>query len=146
VRVLEADSAPPPPGDAIVETITPAFASEENKLPEYPGYALAAGCQQGSVALRVYVGADGNVAKVSAVPGRPLPDDPCHSAFWAATYAAVREWRFAPAFRQVPSPGPDGDGDGRPDYTRWEQTPIMIYLDFEFTFRVIDGKGRVWSR
>lgn len=146
VRVLESDSKAPQPGEAVAETITPAFASDENKLPEYPAYALKAGCREGTVPIRLHIGEDGNVARVSAVPDRAVADDACHSAFWAATYGAVRAWRFAPAFRQVPRPGADIDGDGRPDYTRWEQTPIMIYLDFEFSFRVVEGKGRVSSQ
>jgi outer membrane biosynthesis protein TonB len=146
VRVLEADSAKAPPADEVAERITPAFASDDNKLPVYPAHALEAGCQQGVVPIRVYVGTDGNVASIRSIPDRPVPDDECHFAFSAATYATVLAWRFAPAFRQTPKPGRDIDGDGRPDLTRWEQTPIMIYLDFEFTFRVVEGKGDVQTR
>jgi outer membrane biosynthesis protein TonB len=146
VRVLEAESAKTPPAEDVAERITPAFASDENKLPVYPAHALEAGCQQGVVPVRVYVGTDGNVASIRSIPDRPVPDDQCHIAFSAATYAAVLAWRFAPAFRQTPKPGRDIDGDGRPDLTRWEQTPIMIYLDFEFTFRVVEGKGEVLPR
>ncbi len=144
VRVLTEESSAP--SDAEVETITPAYASDDNELPEYPPYALEAGCRQGVVPIRVYVAADGSVESVRSIPSRPLAEDQCHSAFWAATCVAVQSWRFAPAFRQTPAPGPDFDGDGQPDFTRWEQTPIMIYLDFEFTFRVVDGKGEVRSR
>ena len=98
------------------------------------------------MALRAYIGTDGNVARVASVPGRPVADDQCHSAFWAASFAAVRGWRFSPAFRQTPEPGPDFDGDGRPDITRWKQEPVMIYLDFELTFRVVEGTGQVTAR
>jgi hypothetical protein len=146
VRVLEDGAKKPAPADAVVETITPAFASDDNRLPEYPGYALKAGCQQGIVPIRLYVNADGNVARVAPVPNRHVAEDQCHSAFWASTCAAVQAWRFSPAFRQTPRPGPDIDGDGRPDFTQWEQAPIMIYLDFEFTYRVVEGKGQVLSR
>jgi hypothetical protein len=146
VRVLEDGAKKPPPADNVVETITPAFASDDNRLPEYPRYALKGGCQQGIVPIRLYVGADGNVARVTPVPNQPVADDQCHSAFWASSCAAVQAWRFSPAFRQTPRPGPDIDGDGRPDFTRWEQAPIMIYLDFEFTYRVVEGKGQVLSR
>jgi len=146
VRVLAPDSANAPPADEVAERITPAFASDQNKLPVYPAHALAAGCQQGVVPVRAYIGTDGNVASIRSVPDRSVPDDDCHIAFSAATFAAVRAWRFAPAFRQTPKPGPDVDGDGRPDFTRWEQNPITIYLDFEFTFRVVEGKGEVLPR
>jgi hypothetical protein len=146
VRVLENEATQPSPSEAQADTITPAFASDGNKLPEYPPYALGGGCQNGVVPIRVYVGTDGNVSAVRPIPSRPVPTDRCHSAFWVATYAAVQGWRFAPAFRQTPRPGPDLDGDGRPDRTNWEQTPVVIYLDFEFTFRVVNGKGEVQSR
>jgi hypothetical protein len=146
VRVLQSEGTQPSPSETRAETITPAFASAENKLPEYPPYALRGGCQDGVVPVRVYVGPDGNVSAVKTIPSRPVPADRCESAFWVATYAAVRGWRFAPAFRQTPRPGPDVDGDGRPDRTNWEQMPVAIYLDFEFTFRIVGGKGEVQSR
>jgi hypothetical protein len=146
VRVLESSSRPEPPPDAVVERITPAFASDQNELPEFPDYALKAGCQHGVVPVRLYVGADGNVAGVHPIPGRPVVDDQCHSALWAATCGAVQKWRFSPALRQTPRPGPDLDGDGRPDFPLWEQRPIMIYLDFEFTFDVVEGRGVVQAR
>lgn len=145
VRVLTREPAPEPEG-VVVETITPAYASDENELPEYPAHALEAGCQQGIVPIRVYVGADGNVERVDGIPDMPVANDQCHSAFWGATCIAVQDWRFAPAFRQRSVPGLDFDGDGQPDFTRWEQTAVRIYLDFEFTFRVVDGKGEVRTR
>jgi hypothetical protein len=128
------------------ETITAAYASDQNRPPDYPPHALKAGCQEGIVPIRLYVGADGQVAKAGPIPNRPVKDEACHSAFWAATWSAVQGWRFAPAFRLVPKPGPDVDGDGVPDFSAWEQTPIMVYLDFEFTFTVVDGKGQVLAR
>jgi hypothetical protein len=146
VRVLEAADRKPPAVDVVAERLTPAFASDENALPIYPSHALEAGCQQGTVAIRLHVGEDGNVAQVASVPNRPVPDDPCHSAFWASTAGTVQAWRFAPAFRQTPKPGPDEDGDGRPDFTLWAQSPAAIYLDFEFAFRIAEGRGQVLSR
>jgi outer membrane biosynthesis protein TonB len=146
MRVLPTDAPTAPPSDEDVERITPAFASDQNKLPVYPPHALEAGCQDGVVPIRAYIGTDGNVASIRSIPARPVADDSCHAAFSAATYATVLGWRFSPAFRQTPKPGRDVDGDGRPDLTRWEQTPIVIYLDFEFTFRVVEGKGAVQAR
>jgi len=146
VRVLENAAGKPALPDAVVERMTPAYASDANALPVYPAHALAAGCRDGTVAVRLHVGDDGNVSKAAYVPDRPVAEDACHSAFWATTFSAVQAWRFAPAFRQTPRPGPDLDGDGRPDFTRWEQTPAAIYLDFEFAFRVVEGRGQVLSR
>lgn len=143
VRLLNADITTSGTPDPFAERITPAYASSDNKLPEYPAYALKAGCRDGAVPVRVYVGPDGNVVAQRDVPDRPLPPDQCHMAFRAAVQSAVTTWKFAPAFRQKPVPGHDRN---RPDLTRWEQTPVMIYLDFEFSFAVVEGKGVVRTR
>jgi hypothetical protein len=139
---------PPSGGDVagsveLGETITAAHASNDNKPPEYPGYALKAGCGEGTVPVRVHIGADGNVAHQRDIPDRPLPDDPCHVAFRAAVQSAIASWKFSPAFRQRKVPHDDG-GPGR--LPRWEQTPVEIYVDFEFLFRVEQGKGVVLSK
>jgi hypothetical protein len=146
VRLLNVEVGGSGSPDPAAERITPVYPSVDNKPPEYPAYALKAGCRDGSVPVRVFIGVDGNVANQRDVPDRPLPDDACHVAFRAAVQAAVAAWRFAPAFRLTPQPGPDRDGDGRPDFTGWKQTPIMIYLDYEFLFKVVEGKGVVQSR
>jgi hypothetical protein len=136
-----------PGAEEPTERLTPAFASEENKLPEYPAYALKNGCRDGSVPVRVHINTEGNVSAQRDVPEHPLPNDPCLVAFRAAVQAAVQDWRFAPAFRQKKVPGPDIDKDGKPDFERWvQQGPVAIYLDFEFLFRVVGGKGEVRTR
>jgi hypothetical protein len=122
--------------------MVPARASQENRLPEYPAYALRAGCRDGVVPVRVHIDADGNVTAQRDVPGRPLAEDQCHSAFRASVQGAVADWRFAPAFRQTMSPGRDL-GDGQTAIPRWEQSAVAIYVDFEFRFDVKEGKGAV---
>jgi len=146
VRVLEDEAEKPPGPNAPSTMITAAMASSENAPPRYPAQALRAGCDRGVVASRVFVDKDGNVARIDMVPGRISPHDRCHLAFWGAVTDAVRTWRFSPSFRLTPKPGPDIDGDGQPDLTEWDQTPIAIYLDFEFTFRVVEGRGEASTR
>jgi TonB-like protein len=145
VRVLT-EPGGPGSSDLTVERITVAHASDQNQLPTYPAHALKAGCQGGVVPVRVHIGPDGNVSAVRTIPENPVADDQCHSAFWVAVYEAVSVWKFAPAFRQTPIPGPDDDGDGRPDITRWKQEAVAIYVDFEFLFSVVNGVGEVRSR
>jgi outer membrane biosynthesis protein TonB len=145
VRALNTPTVETGTPDPSSERITPAYASPENLPPEYPAYALKAGCRNGVVAVRVYLGADGNVTAQRDVPERPLPSDSCHVAFRAAVQGAVKDWRFAPAFRLTPVPGRD-PGDGRPPLVRWEQSPIAVYLDFEFSFEIVQGKGVVRGR
>jgi hypothetical protein len=137
------EAVPPKPA---AETITNIFAKDDNPLPEYPGYALRHGCTKGTVAVRLVIGTDGNVSSQQDVPRRPLGNDPCLVAFRAAVQTAVSGWRFSPAFRLRRVPGPDRDGDGRPDFDRWDQTPIVVYVDYEFLFEVVEGKGVVRSR
>jgi len=121
---IEAGAAVPDP------SMTPVYASEDNAPPEYPAYALRSGCRDGTVAVRVVIGPDGNVQEQTEVPGRPVPGDACHQAFRTAAAGAVARWRFAPAFR----------------VSRREQVPTAVHVDFEFVFEVVDGKGRVRSR
>ncbi len=122
------------------ESITPAYASSENVLPTYPGDALRAGCADGVIPLRVYVCADGNVGAQTDIPGRPVAADSCSVAFLAAVESAVARWRFAPAFRVTQTP------TSEPGAPAWHQTPIAIYLDYEFRFEVVDGQGVVRAR
>ena len=114
-------------------------------MPQYPPYALKAGCREGIIPVRIHVGTDGNVAAQQDVPGRPLPDDPCHTAFRAAVQSAVNEWRFAPAFRQRPLPAADGTVRRGPPL-KWEQEAVAIYVDFEFSFEAVEGRGVVHTR
>ena len=136
------------PGEADVrERLTPAFASDANALPVYPAYALKAGCRDGSVPVRVHINTEGNVSAQRDVPDHPLQNDACHVAFRAAVQAAVQGWRYAPSFREKKVAGPDIDKDGKPDFERWVQDgSVAIYIDYEFLFRVVNGKGEVRTR
>jgi hypothetical protein len=99
------------------------------------------------VPVRVHINAEGNVQAQRDVPDHPLPNDPCHVAFRAAVQAAVQGWRYAPAFHEKKVPGPDIDKDGKPDFERWVQDgAVAIYIDYEFLFRVVNGKGEVRTR
>lgn len=149
MRVLNAPESPPASGGTgepapPAERITPAYASPDNGLPEYPASALKAGCGDGIVAVRIHLNSEGNVAAQRDVPDRPLPADDCHMAFRAAIQSKVNTWRFAPAFRQTPVREPGADP--RAPVLRWKQEPIAVYLDFEFTFAVVAGRGVVRTR
>ena len=97
--------------------------------------------------VRVHINTEGNVSAQRDVPDHPLPNDPCHVAFRAAVQAAVQGWRYAPSFHQHKAAGPDIDKDGKPDFERWVQDgAVAIYIDYEFLFRVVNGKGEVRTR
>jgi hypothetical protein len=143
VRVLNTPARSSVDGEvsAWAPRITPAYASASNALPIYPAHALKARCGKDAVAVRIHVDPAGNVSKQESVPGRPPRPEPCPQAFEAAVAAAVRDWKFAPAFRQTPIVEPGADPRAAP--LKWHQEPIAIYLDFEFTFEVVAGRGIV---
>jgi outer membrane biosynthesis protein TonB len=134
VRVLDSPEARRPRGESRV-TVVAAEAGPENKLPEYPPAALRAGCGGGVVAVRIHVGPNGRVLRQGAVPGRSLAAGPCQDEFAAAVRSTVSSWGFFPAMRRVC--GDDG--------TECTDSPITVYLDLEFRFEVVDGRGRVAS-
>ena len=143
VRVLNAPASPSAGGEVSswAPRITPAYASASNALPVYPAHALKARCGTDTVAVRIHVDPAGNVSRQESVPGRPPRHEPCAQAFEAAAATAVRDWKFAPAFRQTPIVEPGADPQAAP--LKWQQEPVAIYLDFEFTFEVVDGRGVV---
>lgn len=141
---------PPATSDGAAEvsaaTLTPAYASTENALPVFPDFALRAGCDGGVVRARVFVGADGNVTgSEDLVASEPPASGRCLAALRGAVHATVSHWRFAPAFRVRSLERPPA-ADGRPRPPAWEQTPVPVFLDFEFTFEVVDGKPAVRLR
>jgi len=73
---------------ALPEDGTPPVPDAGNRKPDYPQEAKASG-KQGTVVLKVYILADGRVAKVEVMRG----EEP----FVGAALAAVKNWRFEPA-------------------------------------------------
>jgi hypothetical protein len=146
VRVLTQPELGEANVQAKVEELSPAYALEDNSLPLYPADALAASCPDGAVAIRVTVNTEGRPTLLREVPGRPVPEDACHASFWEATVLALRDWRFIPASREIPRESKDLDGDGKPDYTWTVPEPVTIFVDLEFTFRIVEGHGEVVPR
>lgn len=146
VRILAQPELGKADVQAKVADISPARSVEDDALPAYPAGALAASCPDGAVAIRVTVDVTGRPTLLREVPGRPNPTDECHQSFWQATAAALREWQFIPAARQVRRESADVDGDGKPDYTWMVPEPVAVYLDLEFRFRIVEGHGEVAAR
>jgi outer membrane biosynthesis protein TonB len=136
-RVLaEAEVVPGTP-DPSADTTTAILPYAENAAPRYPDEALRSGCGDGLVPVRVHVGIDGRVSQTQPVPGRPVPDDPCHRAFQESVRRALAEWRFVPAYRihRIPAPAVN-----EPSV---ERVPLGLDVDYEFRFAIVDGKGSV---
>jgi hypothetical protein len=100
----------------------------------------------GFVGLALVVATCGARLAPSAKPApaaRPVPADACHAAFREATVRALRDWQFLPARREVRHESADVDGNGKPDYTWLVPEPVTIFVDLEFTFRIVEGRGVV---
>ena len=133
-------SSPPEPTktEDVEITVVPAYVGAANDLPVYPPDALRSGCREGRVAVRVHIGTSGRVVEQTAIPDRPVPEDACHQAFHEAVSRAVSRWTFFPAMRRTCNSRRSGD----PECT---EVPIRIYVDVEFLFEVVEGKGVVRS-
>lgn len=143
VRVLNQPERNAPDVQAKVVDLSPAYSVEENALPVYPHEALRASCPDGVVAVRVTVDTKGLPTLLRDVPGRPVPADACHAAFREAAVRALRDWQFLAARREVRHESADVDGNGRPDYTWLVPEPVTIFVDLEFAFRIVEGRGVV---
>lgn len=121
------------------ELVAP-VARGSNPTPHYPPEALAQGCQDATLLVRVIIDAEGKVGEIRDSPFVRATQDPCTPLFRSATEQAVRLWQFSPAFRQVlvkpASEGPLGQ-------PKWDTQPIPWYADFAFRFQVVEGKGMV---
>lgn len=120
---------------------------EENRLPTYPPVLLGAALPPHAVALRFVVGTDGCVGGISPSPLAETTIGPETGLFVAAAEEAVRSWRYRPGAIRTFGPGPDLDGDGRPDWSVLESTtPAPFFFDVVFVFEVVDGRAVVRDR
>jgi hypothetical protein len=113
-------------------------------LPVYPDAALAANDGTHREIVRIVIDTHGNVGQVLDSPVGTSDGGPFAADYRRAVDTAVRTWRFEPGWIGHFGPGPDNDGDGKPDYkvmTTSEQ--IAVYYDVRFTFEIVNGKGTV---
>ncbi len=66
--------------------------------PAFPADALAAGEPPATVVVRLVVGVDGHVARVTDSPLAPSTTGPYAASFRAAVEAALARWDFHPGF------------------------------------------------
>jgi len=115
----------------------------DNRTPEYPSAALAAGAG-GFAGFRFVVGTDGAVGTLGRSPLVPEMEGAFAEEFRASAVAAVVTWRFEPAVLLRTEDGNDLDGDGKPDYRRATSMELVpVYLDIRFDFEIVHGRGSV---
>lgn len=114
-------------------------------MPPYPADALAANAG-GTVALRITIDTEGQVALVEDSPVAPSTPGPFTSEFRAAAEKGARTWRFSPGEIEQLEDGKDLDGDGKPDYTTVVSVGrVPVIYDILFNFYVVKGVGQVRS-
>ncbi len=122
--------------------VVPASAWPDNMPPDYPQEALALDCGTGSVVLRIIVGPLGRVDNVQPSPQAPPEPSRCSELFYKASETALKGWRFNPQALRRFGPGPDYDGDGKPDAKMMlDQQFQTVYFDVRCDFRVENDAG-----
>ena len=112
-----------------------------NAMPVYPAELVALHPAPHTVVLRVTFDDLGHVAGIAKSPVRASTADPYSDRFEAATREALEKWRSSPAKIRRFHPGPDGDGDGKPDYRIMDfECTLRAFFDVSFSFDVVNGQ------
>ena len=113
-------------------------------LPVYPAAALAANDGTHREVVRIVIDTHGNVGQVLDSPVGTSDGGPFGADYRRAVDTALRTWRFEPGWLGHFGPGPDNDGDGKPDYKIMTSSELIaVYYDVRFTFEIVNGKGTV---
>ena len=129
------------------EEFVPAQLDAGNPHPEYPASVVPHRLSLQKVVMRVTFDEKGRPLAIApspleaSTPGQFLPQ------FEEAVRHALQMWRCsAPRIRKF-RPGPDSDGDGKPDFrVMSDQKILKSFFDVAFTFEVIDGQPVVRRR
>ena len=93
--------------------------------------------------VRVHLDATGQVIDIDENPREIPVQNRFSNEFRTEIDKAVRQWKFLPAELQECRKGRDINGDGKIDYAVVISTEkIPVYLDVQFEFSIVDGKGR----
>jgi hypothetical protein len=113
----------------------------ENARPQYPRELIAKNLGPHVVALRVTFDEQGHVTGLANSPLAESTEDSFTAEFVDAVTKAVSTWRCYPPRIRKFRPGPDADGDGKPDYRILAAEKVLkTYFDLSFTFDVINGQ------
>jgi hypothetical protein len=92
------------------------------------------------VVLRVTFDERGRASEIANSPVAASTDDDYRPAFEAAARKALKAWGCHPPRIRKFRPGPDGDGDGKPDFRILQAERLLqAFFDVSFTFEVING-------
>ncbi|HUE95757.1 MAG TPA: hypothetical protein VMN39_03830 [Longimicrobiaceae bacterium] len=122
------------------EEFTPPGLHHSNVAPLYPPALVPLRLAPHTVVLRVTFDERGRAMTVERSPVGTPTDGEHRVAFETAAREALSEWRCSPPRIRRFRPGPDADGDGKPDFRIMTgQRFLKTYFDVSFTFKVVDG-------
>jgi hypothetical protein len=122
------------------EQFIPPQLDPSNPGPTYPAELIQLRLPPYTVGMRVTFDERGNVLDILPSPIAASTEGPHRPAFEDATRAALRRWHcWAPQIRKF-RPGPDADGDGKPDYRIMsDRRSLKTFFDVSFAFEVVNG-------
>ena len=118
----------------------------DNPPPKYPAELIPLRLGPHTVSLRVTFDEQGAAWRVEPSPIAESTDDPYRSAFENALKETLMRWKCQPPRIRKFRPGPDSDGDGKPDFRiMTAQRTLKTFFDLSFTFEVVNGQPVVRS-
>jgi len=118
----------------------------ENPPPIYPPELVPLHLTPHTVAVRVMFDERGSALSVVPSPVANSTDDPYRATFEKAVETTLMRWRCQPPRIRKFRPGPDSDGDGKPDFRILSaQRTLKTFFDVSFLFEVVNGQPVVRS-
>ena len=112
-----------------------------NPTPEYPPELVALRVPPHKVVTRITFSERGRPLTIVPSPLGGSTESAHLAAFEDAVGRALQMWRCYPPRIRKFRPGPDSDGDGKPDFRIMaDQKILKTFFDVAFTFEVIDGQ------
>ena len=120
--------------------------SPRNNPPAYPPDLIPLQLTPYTIVVRVIFDESGRVFEIAHSPLATSTEGQYRTAFEAAVKQALQQWRCSPPRIRKFRPGPDADGDGKPDYRILaSQRVLKTFFDVSFSFEVVNGQPVVRS-
>ena len=128
------------------EQFIPARLWPWNPSPIYPNDLVGLKLIPYIVVLRITFDDLGQPLEISDSPLGTTTSGPHRANFEEVARSALETWRCDPPIIRKFRPGPDNDGDGKPDYRIMvDQRRYKTFFDVAFTFEIVNGQPVVRS-
>jgi hypothetical protein len=123
------------------EQFIPANLHPGNPAPAYPAELIAQGVPAHRIVVRILFDEMGRVLDIGPSPLEASTSSRLTPRFDASVCDALLNWRIWPPTLRKFRPGPDSDGDGKPDYrVMIDQKTLKSFFDVAFTFEIVNGQ------